>query len=406
MPRVEPRPTLEQLSSSLGNPGVDALYIAAKRKKLEITKNQVREFVKNKGEKQVFGAPQRAAGKSISEDNNRWQMDLIDVSNVPSGSWKFFLACCNVTDRYMYAKPINSKEPKETAKALEFVLNEAARQGRKKPQIISSDNGSEFVNHDVSRLLSKKHIVQKFKDVGDLNALGLLDRQIGLLKSRLAELNTTNKKSWAVNLPAALEALNNTPKPGVLYGATPAEATQDPEVAFMLMQDQARAIAHNQKNAANKEARLEQTDTFRPQVTIGKFKRNFQATYGDPQKVKKIEKGRVISTTGESHPLKQIRVVPAGAGTGFGSQSYRQIDEGGGYVLAALERVLAGEESMAMSKAGKELRKEFESDGRDYPATMKKIGGQLIDLIRMAPDLFKLVRRPHGDQMWYFVSLA
>ena len=58
MPYVEPRPTLQALSESLGNPGVDALFTAAKRKKLDVTKNQVKEFVSQKSEKQALGAPQ------------------------------------------------------------------------------------------------------------------------------------------------------------------------------------------------------------------------------------------------------------------------------------------------------------------------------------------------------------
>jgi hypothetical protein len=43
-------------------------------------------------------------------------------------------------------------------------------------------------------------VVQKFKDVGDLSSLGLLDRQIGLLKQKLTEMHGRTKKSWATNL--------------------------------------------------------------------------------------------------------------------------------------------------------------------------------------------------------------
>ena len=57
---------------------------------------------------------------------------------------------------------------------------------------------------------------------------------------------------------------------------------------------------------------------------------------------------------------------------------------------------------MALSKAAKELRE----TAIDYNAKMKKIGGQLIDLVRAEPSKFKLVQRPHGSQTWYFVSLA
>ena len=97
MPRVgvQLAPDLNKLSTELGHPGAEALWIAAKRRKLAVSKKQVTEYVKQKAEKQVLGAPQRAVGKSVSEDNNRWQMDLIDVSSeeIPAGRFKFFLVC-------------------------------------------------------------------------------------------------------------------------------------------------------------------------------------------------------------------------------------------------------------------------------------------------------------------------
>jgi len=50
MPRVGEQldDDLRALSVSLGNPGADALYTAAKRRKLAVTKKQVQEFVKQK----------------------------------------------------------------------------------------------------------------------------------------------------------------------------------------------------------------------------------------------------------------------------------------------------------------------------------------------------------------------
>ncbi len=158
---------------------------------------------------------------------------MIDVSKVPAGSWKFFFVAVNVLDRYLYARPLHSKEPKEVAKALKEVLDQSEGENRKRPTFISSDNGVEFRHSDVKSLLDRKGIVQKFKDAGDLNALGLLGRSIGLLKRRLAELTAENKKSWAINLPKAVAALNKTPKPEVLHGAAPAEVQADAEVKFM-----------------------------------------------------------------------------------------------------------------------------------------------------------------------------
>ena len=307
MPRVglQLAGDLHKLSEELGHPGIEPLWIAVKRRKLAVPKKQVIEYVKSKAEKQTHGAPQRAAGKSISEDNNRWMMDLVDVSSdeIPSGNATFILVCVNVFDRYMYARSLPSKSPEDVAPKLHEILVSAI----KMPQFISSDNGTEF-GGDVARLLLKADIVQKFKEPGDLNALGLLDRQIGLLKQRLTEMHGRTKKSWATNLQVAVKALNATPKPAVLHGAAPAEVSQNPEVKFMLLQDQARAIQHNKKITEKKTAAVMEGN-FRPQLELTKFKRNFQATFGEVHQAAKVEHGRVIATTGASFPLKTVKVV-------------------------------------------------------------------------------------------------
>ena len=133
-----------------------------------------------------------------------------------------------------------------------------------------------------------------------------------------------------------------------------------------------------------------------------KFKRNYQATYGDPKTTAKVENGRVTATTGESYPLKQIKIAPVGSTAVTAATTHtRKMCDGGDFFLQTLQDILRDGEPMAMSKAAKEFR---EMD-IDYNAKMKKIGGQLIDLVR-GETKFKLVQRPHGHQTWYFVSLA
>ena len=397
---------LKRLSADLGNPGAAALYTAARRKNLDITRKQVQDFVKSNSTKQVLGAPQRAEGKTISENDNRWMMDLVDVSRVPAGSWKFFLVVVNVFDRYLYARPLRSKDGPDVAAGLVEILLQARAEGRRSPGIISSDNGPEFRNPQVKAVLDRRAITPKYKDAGDLNALGLLDRSIGLLKRKLAEMRSDNKKSWGQNLTAAVASLNKTPKPEVLHGAAPVEVHEDPEVKFMLLQEQARALQHNNALNEKRTAQLNQTKTFRPQMELTKFKRNFQATYGDPKTAQSIRAGRVRTATGESFPLKQVRVVPATASSVAPAQENRKLQEGAS-ILSSLERVLEGDEKMSLSKAAGELREDMRANGQDYDATLKKVGGRLIDLIKLAPDRFKLVERPHGrQQIWYFVQLA
>ena len=71
---------------------------------------------------------------------------------------------------------------------------------------------------------------------------------------------------------------------------------------------------------------------------------------------------------------------------------------GGSVVLETLEHALEGHEHMAISKAANEMREIFRQNEMDYNTTMREVGGQLIDLIRLAPEKFKLVERPHGSQ--------
>lgn len=403
--------TLASLSSELGNPGAAALWTAARRAKLEVSKAQVQAFVKANSTKQILGAPQRAEGKSVSENDNRWMMDLVsfvNVSQVPAGDKPFFLVVVNVRDRYMYARALASKAPADVAAGLRQIMAQAQKEDRKLPDFVSSDNGTEFRNAEVAKALEQKRITQKFKEVGDLNALGLLDRSIGLLKRRLAELHAENKKTWGANLDRAVAALNKTPKPEVLHGAAPAEVHDDPEVQFMLLGDQAKALQQNNRLNKKREEQLGRTDTFRPQeAKLTKFKRNFQVTYGDPRKAHKVEAGRVHTATGESFPLKQVRVVPASARAvkDFGGQGSRRIERGGGAILDALEGLLREEEDgkISLSKAAKVLRGELD----DYEGLLRKSGGRLVELIRLAPDRFRLAERPGGrKQAWYFVALA
>ena len=196
--------------------------------------------MKKKGEKQVFQAVQPARGKTVSESlDSRFMMDLIQFNTKPvevgSKTWRFVLVVINVFDRFLYALPLESKEPKEVAEALARLLNGAAR----KPNIISSDDGLEFKG-PVSAYLTRRGIAQKFKATSDVNGLGLIDKAIQSLKVRLAEATTVAGKTWVSELARTVNGFNNTPKSGILHGAAPKEVRGSEDIRFLLLQDQAK----------------------------------------------------------------------------------------------------------------------------------------------------------------------
>ena len=341
---------LRQLSTEFGNPGVQPLWLAARRNGIKLMKRDVEAFVKQKGEKQVLSAIQPSKGKTVGESlDARWQMDL--AFGVAADGYTAYLVAVNVFDRFTYALPLTSKEPTQVAEALGKLLKGA----NKKPKLISSDNGNEFLG-PVSKLLVKKKIAQAFKSVGDVNALGVIDRAIQTLKRKLAELAGSTGRSWPSLLQQAVGAINSTPKSGVLHGTAPNAVRTDPDVRFMLLQDQARALQHNKKLTAKRQDNLEDAGGFRAPLpdSTSKFKRGFQATYGDVKQVASVRGSTVTDTEGKSHNLKQLKIVPATSSAALpaavstaGPAKKRRL---GTPILDALAQVLQGEEQVSLTK--------------------------------------------------------
>lgn len=152
---------LAELSEKLGNPAAHPLWLAARRAGLDVTKPQVRAFTAKRGERQIFGAPQPARGKTaVPTQDNSFQMDLADLSNSPgvkqSETFKYFLIAVNAFDRMSYAVALKNKDPNEVKSGLQKILNTVPVL----PKVISSDNGAEFQG-DVSEFLTGLGIVQR-----------------------------------------------------------------------------------------------------------------------------------------------------------------------------------------------------------------------------------------------------
>ncbi|HSG20481.1 MAG TPA: hypothetical protein VLA31_06895, partial [Burkholderiaceae bacterium] len=265
----------------------------------------------------------------------------------------------------------------------------------------------------VADLLLDKGIAHRLKPVGDLNALGVVDRTIQTLKKKLAELSSTTKRTWPDLLQRAVSALNSTPKPGVLHGDSPAEVKDDPEVQFLLQQDQAKNFRHNARLTEQRQARLEADGAFRAPLpgSTSKFKRSFRATYGEALQPQSVRGGIVTATDGSRHALKQIRTVPVDSSRA--DPSFAENTAGparkrqkGTPILDVLAEVLEGEERVSLTKAAQLMRVRLRADGRSYDDVLKAARAQLIDLIRL-DERFELVEGGRtGGKAWYYVALV
>ena len=70
-------------------------------------------------------------------------------------------------------------------------------------------------------------VKRRYKDKGDTNAIAVVDRSMGLVKRKLANIKGSTGTNWGPSLQKATEALNNEPKEEVLHGASPKEVRYD-----------------------------------------------------------------------------------------------------------------------------------------------------------------------------------
>ncbi len=404
---------LEELSRTLGHPGIAPLWLAVKKRGLAITRKQVESYVKKKGEKQVFQAAQPAKGKTVSESlDSRWMMDLIQFNNKPvevgRKTFRFILVAINVFDRYLYALPLESKEPAVVLEALAKLITTAA----KKPKLISSDDGLEFKG-PVSAYLTRRGIVQKFKDTADVNGLGLIDKAIQSLKVRLAEATTVAGKTWASELAHIVRGFNTTPKPGVLQGAAPKDVRGDEDIRFMLLQDQAKNMQHNKALTARRTSALEDTGTFRAPVPVegNTFTKSYQAKYGAKKEVASVKAGTITDNQGGRHALKSIQVIPVNSSepgpSGLAAAKPLKKRVAGGNLAEMLLTIMRREGGpMSLTRAATLLKEQLRQTSEDYDELLKKSGGKLADIIRLSPGLKLVGKTPGSKQSWYYVDLV
>ena len=281
-----------------------------KQKGLKVTRDEVRRLVLSNVSKQLLGAAMPTKGNIATEDQGtRWQADLAEFfKDTDNKSSKYALVVVNVFDRKLYTRPLPNKQPMTVRTAMKSIVDGAPET----PKIISHDQGSEFIAKPMKDYLSIMDIQQRNKEKGDPNALGVVDRAIGLLKKKLAIIVGTEGGDWGTQLERATKSLNNTPKPGVLHGEAPNSVEDSDAAQFMLLTDNARKIKHNEDLKTQRTKALNRDgNAFRAPVKIDKKwkKRGFRATYGPIQRASDINHGWVTGLDNKNYDLKLIKPV-------------------------------------------------------------------------------------------------
>ena len=69
--------TLAEVYKELGAPAATALFVAARKRGLNVTREQARQFTMRRGERQIFNASKPSEGKVVAQDvHAQYQADL------------------------------------------------------------------------------------------------------------------------------------------------------------------------------------------------------------------------------------------------------------------------------------------------------------------------------------------
>jgi len=158
----------------------------------------------------------------------------------------------------------------------------------------------------------------------------------------------------------------------------------------MNLKNNAAKITHNYDLLEERKVKLENLGAYRKPIstTVHKFKRNFQAVYGDKEKPASIKNSQVKAEDGSEVNIKMIMPIDKDSSTA--APSFMQN-------TAMLERKRErywsiahelwnwiGGDTRALTLAGKHLKESVES----YSDIMR--GTHLIDVVRLFEGMFSL----------------
>ncbi len=201
---------------SVGFPGIVKLQKILREKNIHIKYKNLIEIINKQKTAQIhktFKKKQKIIGHIISyAKNNKWQLDLSDMSAYSSKNrgYKYILLAIDIFSRKAFAEPLKTKSESDVTTAFIKMTK------REKPESIMSDKGSEFISTEFKKLADDKYINLQTTEVGDHNALGIIDTLTRTLKNMTFKHFTESKSTnWIDNLQKMIDIYNNNPHSGL-----------------------------------------------------------------------------------------------------------------------------------------------------------------------------------------------
>lgn len=223
---------MDKLAEIYNNPrfgllGPDKLY--EKVKQYGITQKQIKEFLTNRAENQIYKPPTKPNEYFPIYCNvgDCFQADIVffpTYKNANKG-YEMILNLIRINNRFVYAMPLKNKDGQTVAAA----LNTLFKQTKIKNGIsLLTDDGNEFNNVQVNKIYKSFNVTHNIADPKDKNKLGIVERFNGTIRRLITKWITINNNiHWVDVLDDLIYNYNNT-KHRTL-GKAPADMTKKDE---------------------------------------------------------------------------------------------------------------------------------------------------------------------------------
>lgn len=143
----------------------------------------------------------------VYDIDEQWQMDLVDLSKLSryNSGFKHLLVTIDVLSKYAWIEPLKTKTASELKEAIESIFHHDGR----KPAMIQTDKGTEFLNSLVRSMLREREI--KLFTTNSERKASVVERLNRTMKSIMFKYFTKhNTRKYIDILPDLVHRYNNS----------------------------------------------------------------------------------------------------------------------------------------------------------------------------------------------------
>lgn len=270
---------LKAIWKAAGYPAAGKLWEILKKNGVSrsFTRKEVDTYIASQAVSQLHHKPVKQKHSHITTTSPGvfYNVDLLDMTDVAgaNGGNKWLLLCIDTFSRRAVIVPLKNKTAATTADA----LKQAFREMGKIPQVVLSDQGSEFKGATAS-FLSRNHVLHRVAEVGDHNRLGLVDRFSQTVKRWIAKHMTHEQtRKYLDVLPGMLKVYNESPH-SVFGELSPNEAWKFPMETRHIHYERIQK-GLKKKTGSKRQATLEVGDTVRILALKSVFDKGYRVKF-------------------------------------------------------------------------------------------------------------------------------